>query len=160
MKNNDLLLKNMKIKLDFLKNVTNEELLILIINNIDDKKLLEEWLENDSRAKAIIYKINIVKLIKLDIHFSDEIVNDKDFMPYILKSILNESHSLIDVRSYIHKLHEENHFMAKKLSDELKKYYNKVIDTYNPQTGLFSSYEECIKDGVSSDDPYLFDSVG
>lgn len=127
----------------------NESLLIILLNTITDKILLQEWLNNDPRARYLIYKIDINKLLQYNLLIPDSILNDDNFPCYLIKSVINKTESLIDIRSYLYKFQSINTEFYEKLLLEYKKYINAILNSYDYNTQIFNFYFN------SSSDNYL-----
>lgn len=136
--NKDLTQKNITLK-DLL-NTNNESLLIILLNTINDKKLLQEWLNNDPRAKYLIYKIDVNRLLQYNLLIPDNILNDDNFPYYLIRSVINQTESLIDIRSYLYKFQNINSEFYEKLLIEYKKYINAILNSYDYNTQIFNFY--------------------
>lgn len=155
---NFLFEKNQSKKIDCnsLMNISNDIVLAFTLDTIEDKKILQEWINKDSRSKKLIYKLNVVKLLKLDIVIPSEITQEPEFSSYLFNSIIKQTESLIDIRSYIYKIKNTDYYLGIRLSSELKKYYNLIIDSYDESTGLFNDYNKFMNEGIIGNDFYLF----
>ena len=156
--NNDSNIKENKLHKDLTqKSITlkdlldsnNESLLIILLNTITDKTLLQEWLNKDPRARYLIYKININKLLQYNLLIPNSILNDDNFPCYLIKSVINKTESLIDIRSYLYKFQSINTEFYEKLLLEYKKYINSILNSYDYNTQIFNFYFN------SSSDNYL-----
>ena len=145
--NKDLTQKSITLK-DLLDS-NNESLLIILLNTITDKILLQEWLNKDPRARYLIYKIDINKLLQYNLLIPDSILNDDNFPCYLIKSVINKTESLIDIRSYLYKFQSINTEFYEKLLLEYKKYINAILNSYDYNTQIFNFYFN------SSSDNYL-----
>ena len=137
--NKDRVTKN-NITLKDLLNSNNESLLVVLLNTIADKKLLQEWLDNDPRVKYLIYKIDINKLLQYNLLIPNNILNDENFSHYLTKSIINKTESLIDIRSYLYKFQNINSEFYEKLVVEYKKYIKAILNSYDNKTQIFNLY--------------------
>lgn len=145
--NKDLTQKSITLK-DLLDS-NNESLLIILLNTITDKTLLQEWLNKDPRARYLIYKININKLLQYNLLIPNSILNDDNFPCYLIKSVINKTESLIDIRSCLYKFQSINTEFYEKLLLEYKKYINSILNSYDYNTEIFNFYFN------SSSDNYL-----
>lgn len=145
--NKDLTQKSITLK-DLLDS-NNESLLIILLNTITDKTLLQEWLNKDPRAGYLIYKIDINKLLQYNLLIPNSILNDDNFPCYLIKSVINKTESLIDIRSYLYKFQSINTEFYEKLLLEYKKYINAILNSYDYNTQIFNFYFN------SSSDNYL-----
>ena len=145
--NKDLTQKSITLK-DLLDS-NNESLLIILLNTITDKTLLQEWLNKDPRAGYLIYKIDINKLLQYNLLIPNSILNDDNFPCYLIKSVINKTESLIDIRSYLYKFQSINIEFYEKLLLEYKKYINSILNSYDYNTQIFNFYFN------SSSDNYL-----
>lgn len=146
--------KNITIKT--LLQTQNENILIILINTIDDKKLLQEWINSDKRANRLIYEIDVFRLLQYDIKIPYEITKDDKFPIFLFNTIINRSESLIDIRSYLFKFENDNYELYTKLALELNKYYRKIIESYNSEQDLFIDYIKYLNGNNYSEDNYLF----
>lgn len=145
--NKDLTQKSITLK-DLLDS-NNESLLIILLNTITDKTLLQEWLNKDPRARYLIYKIDVNKLLQYNLLIPDSILNDDNFPCYLIKSVINKTESLIDIRSYLYKFQSIDTEFYEKLLLEYKKYINSILNSYDYNTQIFNFYFN------SSSDNYL-----
>lgn len=123
-----------------LLNNNSELLLVALLNTITDKKLLQEWLDNDPRVKYLIYKIDIYKLLQYNLIIPDNVLNDNNFPYYLIRTIINKTESLIDIRSYLYKFQNTNLKFYKKLLVEYKKYIQTILNSYDSNTQIFNFY--------------------
>lgn len=137
--NKDRVTKN-NITLKDLLNSNNESLLVVLLYTIADKKLLQEWLDNDPRVKYLIYKIDINKLLQYNLLIPNNILNDENFPHYLIKSVINKTESLIDIRSYLYKFQNTNPEFYEKLVVEYKKYIKDILNSYDNNTQIFNLY--------------------
>lgn len=128
------------ITLKDLLNSNNESLLVVLLNTITDKRLLQEWLDNDPRVEYLIYKIDINKLLQYNLLIPNSILSDKKFPNYLIKSVINKTESLIDIRSYLYKFQNTNPEFYEKLVIEYKKYINVLLNSYDNNTQIFNLY--------------------
>lgn len=145
-----------KIDCNSLMNISNDIVLAFTLDTIEDKKVLQEWINKDSRAKKLIYKMDVTKLLKLDIVIPEEITQEPEFSSYLFNSIIKKTESLIDIRSYIHKIKNTDYNLGTRLSAELRKYYDVIINSYDASTGLFNDYNKFMNEGIIGNDFYLF----
>jgi len=130
-------------------------LLILLLNGIDDKKLLEDWLNSDSKANELIYKLDIVKLLQLGVVFPAKITNDSNFATFLLNKVINQTGSLIDIRSYIYIIQRTDTEFYTALLNEYNKYSKNLLNSYNKEQHIFDEYFQYLKNNKSYDG-YLF----
>lgn len=81
-----------------------------------------------------------------------------EFANYLFTSILKQTESLIDIRSYIYKIKNIDYHLGSRLSSELKKYYTLILKSYDVSTELFNDYNIFINEGIIGTDSYLFNS--
>lgn len=112
-----------------------DEILIKIIYNLSDDTL-NYLFKTDSRMEHILYNLKPEKLINPNILYPKNILNNPKFFD-ILK---NES--FIVFRNNINLI--EKHNLPEPIERNLKLYYQELIDSYNPDNGLFTQYEEII----------------
>lgn len=136
--NKDLTQKSITLK-DLLDS-NNESLLIILLNAITDKTLLQEWLNKDPRARYLIYKIDVNKLLQYNLLIPNSILNDDNFPCYLIKSVINKTESLLDIRSYLYKFQSINTEFYEKLLLEYKKYINSILNSYDYNTQIFNFY--------------------
>lgn len=132
--------KETSITLENLLKNSNESLLVILLNTISDKHLIQEWLNKDPRAKYLIYKIDVNKLLQYDLIIPNDILNDDRFPNYLIKNIINHTESLIDIRSYLYKFQSINFEFYEKMLYEYKKYIQNLLDSYDYNTHLFHGY--------------------
>ena len=122
-----------------LKN-NNEALLVFLLNSISDKELIQEWLDKDPRSKELIYKIDVNKLLQYDLLIPDNILNDDRFPGYLIKTVINNTESLIDIRSYLYKFQSANYEFYERLLDEYKNYIQSILSSYDSNAQIFRKY--------------------
>ena len=137
---NNVGIREDNINLENLLNSKNELLLIAVINTISNKELLQEWLNKDPRAKYLIYKIDVNKLLQFNLLIPDSILNDNKFPNYLIKTIIDKTESLIDVRSYLYKFQSINFEFYQKSVNEYKKYIQTILNSYDYNTQIFGAY--------------------
>lgn len=125
------------ITLENLLKSNNESLLVILLNTISDKELIQEWLNKDPRAKHLIYEIDVNKLLQYDLLIPSDILNDDRFANYLVKSIINHTESLIDIRSYLYKYQSINYEFYEKMFNEYKKYIQNLLNSYDYNTKIF-----------------------
>ncbi len=132
--------KENAITLNTLLSNNNETLLVILLNTISDKELLQEWLNKDSRAKDLIYKIDLNKLLQYNLLIPNSILNDDKFPRYLIKSVINCTESLIDIRSYLYRFQSVNYQFYEKLLNEYKRYIQSLLNSYDCNTQIFYEY--------------------
>lgn len=137
---NNVVIREDNINLENLLNSKNELLLIALLNTISNKELLQEWLNKDPRVKYLIYKIDINRLLQFNLLIPDSILNDNKFPNYLIKTIIDKTESLIDVRSYLYKFQSINFEFYQKSLNEYKKYIQTILNSYDYNTQIFGAY--------------------
>lgn len=130
----------------------------MIVQNLSLKKQ-QEFFESDQRAELVIPYLTHTKInhyLQADFKFSNNIIKNPNFFELL------KTDSLIQFRYIINQfLHHCNnpHYIEEKV----RKYYESLIDSYQPESGLFKQYEEILqnetidyKDLINNKDPYIF----
>jgi len=96
-------------------------------------EVLNEFFQNDKRAIEYIPYINIISYAESGVVFSDKIVDRIDFFERL------KSSSFVTFRQNINIIEKNNNPLI--IEKRVKRYYEELLSSYNPKTGLFSDYE-------------------
>lgn len=108
---------------------------ILKILSFVQTKILNDFFENNARSKYLISKVSIPHLLKRGIKFSYDILKSKEFFESL------KSHSFVQFRTNINNVEKNN--VPIFVEEKIKKYYEELISSYNPETKMFKEYD-CI----------------
>lgn len=139
---------NLKYKFDFISSISTADQISLLNENIKDDTILKilplmsddsinYFFKYNTRAKFLLSRFDIYRLVENGIEFSDEILKSNTFFD-ILKS-----HSFIQFRTNINNVEKINNPIF--IEDNLKKYYEELIRSYNPSSKLFKEYDEILE---------------
>ncbi len=107
-----------------------------IIPKISNEEFISAFFTKDKRAFSVFKKLNkniINYLIMENIRFSKEIA-ESDYMFEIIKD-----ESIINFRNKVNKITLNNNYLE--IEKKVCNYYIKLLNEYNPETGLFRIYE-------------------
>ena len=142
------------------EDLLSEEYSIKTLNWLLDKMTKEvksNFFLTDSRAPLTIpnLKKNLNSYIVHGIKYGNQMITHPDFFEML------KGPSLLQFRQYIN-IVEDNCNDPHYIETKLKKYYESLIETYNPETKLFSCYDEILLDDdkyyESRNDGYLLNS--
>lgn len=128
-------------KIRLLNEELKEETIWWMIPNFG-KDVMEYFLLNDKRALTAIEKnkISILRIIDMEIKIPFDILYTNIFFDNL------KSTSLVEFRSRINNLLKINPSIA--IEEKVDKYYSKMVESYNPKTGLFKEFEELTLDNL------------
>ena len=118
----------------------NNNILYSIISNIKNIQLASDFFINDPRRNEIFDKLSPRKtkeLLDRKVSFSYDILNSNK----IFESL--KSNSIVELRNNINIFEENNPSIE--IEDKLRTCYEKIISTYNKETGMFNDYEKILE---------------
>lgn len=124
----------------------NENILLKICPYVKPETI-NYLFKSDKRMEHLFYKLKSNSLINENIIYSNEILNNPKFFNMLKKE------SFIDFRNNINLI--EKHNLPEPIERNLKLYYQELIDSYDPKTGLFKQYLEIIESNQNCENLFI-----
>lgn len=139
---------DLRYKFDFICSIPPDDQISLLNENIKDATILkllpllstdsiDYFFKNNVRAKYLLSRTDIQRLIEDGTQFSDEILKSKIFFNAL------KSHSFIQFRTNINHVEKYNNPVF--IEENLKKYYEEMILNYNKESKMFREYDEILE---------------
>jgi len=139
---------NLDYRFDFVSSCGTENQIKLLNEELKDSTILKllnymnvdsinHFFQNNIRSKHLYKEVNIPALLSNNVKFSDDIVKNKDFFDLL------KSESFVVFRTNINNVQKNNDPTF--IEERLKKYYEELITSYNPNTKMFNEYDNLLK---------------
>ena len=117
-------------------------------------EVLQDYINNNPKALYTYKDMNVLQLANRGIYFPPEIVKQDDFFNKI------KSNDMVEFRRNINNIYRNSFHPS--IERKLKKYESDILNDFNPNTGIFNSYDlnntDKIKELLSNNDSFLVDS--
>lgn len=135
-----------------LKEEYSDEIFYSNVNN-SSNEIVQEYINLDSKAIYKYADIGVMNLARRGISFPSDIVRRKEFFEQV------KSSNMVDFRRNINMINRNSYSLI--LENKVEKYENDIISSFNPEKGIFESYDidniENIDDLLQEKDNFLMD---
>ena len=135
-----------------LKEEYSDEIFYSNVNN-SSNEIVQEYINLDPKAIYKYADIGVMNLARRGISFPSDIVRRKEFFEQV------KSSNMVDFRRNINMINRNSYSLI--LENKVEKYENDIISSFNPEKGIFESYDidniENIDDLLQEKDNFLMD---
>lgn len=115
-------------------------ILITVLDKCNSKEILNDFFENDPRREEIFNSMSnseIVDLIDKDVTLDIKLAESTRIIDALA------TNSIVDFRVRLNRYEEYN--PSCDIESKVEKQYDKLLASFNPETGMFKDYEEILK---------------
>lgn len=122
---------NESAKESLLKEELKEDVVKTLLNE-SGKEIRQNFINKDPRALTMYKDMGVLKMIDEGIKFPKDIMRQKDFFEQL------KGKDFTEFRKNINKLYKGNY--SHEIENKVKQYREDIIKDFNPETGMFNSY--------------------
>lgn len=130
----------------------NERIFLSVVSD-SSNEILQDYIDNNHKALYKYKNMDVMRLADRGISFPPEILKQKDFFEKI------KNPDMVKFRRNINTLYRNSYNPV--IANKVKKYEEDILNDFNPETGIFNSYNlndiDNIKKQLSSKDSFIVD---